>query len=349
MKDHIIIPLLVVCVGLPLVTLGMYYLCESLPIAEDMRKREAQGIAERRQARGNDDSTTYEEKDTTNRAPQPNVMASNGGVKVEIMGVSINLPYNEMKQKFAEMFKTESYRTKAPLDASNIGSYLGSYFHSPDTLLFDHSNSERVKASDLPANLREEMVGVYGSSVGAHTYKVDQEFTKELYNFWKNVLNWPINRDLDDFHAWWGDGTYGSNILIFSWGKGDCGCCVDFAHQGGRAKDYYDAVCKKYGTPEMIFDHIKRTGDSFLSGDDKGVGIEVIAGEDGLIVIESDDGYPKKYCYFNQSILNRYKSYIPQKRERDKKRVQQLREAREQLIKKIEQEVERRKKRDSGI
>lgn len=51
MKPHIVIPLLVVCVGLPLVALGVYYLCESLPIAEDMRKREVQGIEEMRHAK----------------------------------------------------------------------------------------------------------------------------------------------------------------------------------------------------------------------------------------------------------------------------------------------------------
>lgn len=125
MKPHIVIPLLVVCVGLPLVALGMYYLCESMPIAEDMRKREAQSIAERRQARGNDNFTTYDEEDATNRATQTsavasndgekegyainrasqtNVVASNGGKKVEIKGVSINLPFEQLVQELGNKF-----------------------------------------------------------------------------------------------------------------------------------------------------------------------------------------------------------------------------------------------------
>ena len=42
MKPHILIPLLVVCVGLPLVVMGTYYVCDNFPTAEGMRKREVQ-------------------------------------------------------------------------------------------------------------------------------------------------------------------------------------------------------------------------------------------------------------------------------------------------------------------
>ena len=42
MKPHVLIPLLVVCVGLPLVAIGTYWVCDSFPVAEGMRKREVQ-------------------------------------------------------------------------------------------------------------------------------------------------------------------------------------------------------------------------------------------------------------------------------------------------------------------
>ena len=146
MKPHIVIPLLVVCVGLPLVALGMYYLCESMPIAEDMRKREAQCIAERRQAKEvaeraaeerrlttqrddespsaeerqfitrRDDESRQREDDRTITDERPSaetrktaqdVTASqfkDDGKHVAIGGISINLPYEQLKQALAQKY-----------------------------------------------------------------------------------------------------------------------------------------------------------------------------------------------------------------------------------------------------
>lgn len=132
MKPHIVIPLLVVCVGLPLVVVGMYYLLESMPITEAAHAREKEGVEQRRSYRIEEEQeesprrTRNQSADELADVPrhtrnQPRVEsadATNGGghstslmagfkddgMHVAIKGVSINLPYERLKQELAAKF-----------------------------------------------------------------------------------------------------------------------------------------------------------------------------------------------------------------------------------------------------
>lgn len=129
MKDHIIIPLLVVCVGLPLVTLGMYYLCESLPIVEAARGREKDNLAalkQRAEKERDDDGVMASgrqtarsaDDETEDRARETERVVVKKNEKVAINGISINLPYQQLKQELAAKFGGIEYEYTSPNRAS---------------------------------------------------------------------------------------------------------------------------------------------------------------------------------------------------------------------------------------
>jgi len=137
MKPHILIPLLVVCVGLPLVAIGTYYVCDNFPTAEGMRKREVQykedmrreaemikeerrlareRAEEERQRKKEEERRREKEKAEEERrlaeeraekekklAAQKKAEAQNS-TKVTIKGISINLPREQLKQELAKKF-----------------------------------------------------------------------------------------------------------------------------------------------------------------------------------------------------------------------------------------------------
>ncbi len=151
MKPHILIPLLVVCVGLPVVAMGTYYVCDNFPTAEGMRKREVQykedirreaerikeerrlarerAEEERRQRelaekRAEEEKRRKEEEErrrekekaeeerrlAEERAEKEKQLAAQKkaeaqkSAKVAIKGISINLPYEQLKQELANKF-----------------------------------------------------------------------------------------------------------------------------------------------------------------------------------------------------------------------------------------------------
>lgn len=113
MKPHILIPLLVVCVGLPVVAMGTYYVCDNFPVAEEMRKREAQAkedmlreaerIEEQLRQRGRA-AKGVEEEDGIGESQKPVTARGTDAGNVTIKGVSINLPYEQLKQELAKKF-----------------------------------------------------------------------------------------------------------------------------------------------------------------------------------------------------------------------------------------------------
>lgn len=144
MKPHILIPLLVVCVGLPLVAIGTYYVCDSFPVAEGMRNREVQykedirreaerikeerrlareraeeerrqrKLAEKRaeeeKRRREKEQAEEERRLTEERAKEEKRLAAQRkaeaqkSAKVAIRGISINLPREQLKQELAKTF-----------------------------------------------------------------------------------------------------------------------------------------------------------------------------------------------------------------------------------------------------
>ena len=142
MKPHILIPLLVVCVGLPVVAMGTYYVCDNFPVAEGMRKREVQykedirreaerikeerrlarerAEEERRQRelaekRAEEERRQKElaekraeeerrQKELAEKRAEEERRQKELAEKLAIRGVSINLPYEQLKQELAKKF-----------------------------------------------------------------------------------------------------------------------------------------------------------------------------------------------------------------------------------------------------
>lgn len=183
MKNQLIISLLVVCVGLPVVAMGTYYVCDNFPVAEEMRKREAQAkedmlreaerIEEQLRQRGRA-AKGVEEEDGIGESQKPVTARGTDAGNVTIKGVSINLPYEQLKQELAKKFggiKKES--EECPGHATETG--------NDD---FD-SNFNRftkgVEFNDPPAFGDEKKSYVFLSEKGwVMVYLVGQEYRDAL-------------------------------------------------------------------------------------------------------------------------------------------------------------------------
>lgn len=350
MKPHIVIILLVVCVATPLVALGMFYLCESMPIIEVARAREQEGMAQRQSYRIEEEQeeaprrtrnqsadeladvprqtrnqSRVELADATNsggHSTSPMAGFKDDGMHVAIKGVSINLPYERLKQELAAKFggiKESGKDTVA--DIRSCVDYGG--------VLFDFDQVGDLEFKNAFPFFDSSLFALHYESPGKskpETRVILPEYTEGKKFLWGV---WEYTKFKDET-------AFGGKVILCQ-GERREGCyfvAVVFSSDDGAGKKYEESLQNKYGN--------RNNGNSYREP-------HMRIMEDGIIVTlnKTSTDVPELtfFFYFNKSTRDAYlrnkATYERNAKERKEREESERKEAEKK-------EAERVKLRDAG-
>ncbi|MBP5234012.1 MAG: hypothetical protein J6333_11475 [Planctomycetes bacterium] len=347
MKPHIVIPLLVVCVAMPLVAIGTFYLCDSMPFIEEARAREKNYPEEKRleaeaersrlaalkaergripedehQEVGEEEKPQTKLAETTKEAKRDaepvarrtDVSTTKKGEKVAIGGISINLPLEQLKQELAAKYggikgSNLVFTSDVFDDLRPRMTIIGDPVRSLDHHLTMNSLDKRSGPEKRFAECQ-----IYFPNLSPHLFEVVR----------KNDGSYDWSDDKAKGYEYKGRTPFAGKVTLYTCGT-DYFVVVSgfFSDEGGSAEKYEAALQDKYGDRDTTN------------------GYRIM--DDGIIVTKRDNNkYTGKwlFCYFNKSVRD---GYFKNKAANEKEE----KEREERKEKERKEKEEKRKARDA--